>query len=111
MRLPRLLLVSLLLLKSIQFYGQAKALPNASFTFSPIDPLVNQAVKFSVNGTVSSGTSYYWGFGDGTTITTSNSTITHSYGQAGNYTVSLTITSQAAVATLTRYVAVFTYIP
>jgi PKD repeat protein len=110
--LPRILLVSLLLLVSIQFYGQqARALPSASFTFSPIDPLVNQVVKFTVNGTVSSGSTYNWDFGDGTINKTSISSITHSYGQAGNYTVSLTVNSQGAVATLTRYVMVFTSIP
>jgi PKD repeat protein len=97
---------------SIQFYApQARALPNASFTFSPVDPLVNQAVKFTVNGTVSSGTSYYWNFGDGTTNTTAISAIAHTYGAAGNYTVSLTVNSLGAVATLTRYVVVFTSIP
>ena len=107
----RLLLVSLILLMSIQFYGQAKALPNASFTFSPIDPLATQAVKFTVNGTISSGTSYYWDFGDLTTNTTIISSITHSYGQTGNYTVSLRVNSQGAVATLTRHVVVFASIP
>src|SRR5712691_1092435 len=102
-RLPRLLLVSLFLLMSIQFYGQqARALPNASFTFYPIDPLVNQVVRFNANGTVSSGPTYNWDFGDGTINKTTVSAITHSYGHAGNYTVSLTVDSQGAVATLTR---------
>jgi PKD repeat protein len=108
----RLLLVSLLFLISIQFYGQqARALPNASFTFSPIDPLVNQTVKFTVNGTVSSGTSYVWSFGDGTTNTTTISTITHSYGQVGNYSVALTVSDKGASDTLTRYVVVFASVP
>jgi PKD repeat protein len=97
---------------STQFYGQqARALPNASFTFSPVDPLVNQAVKFAVNGTVSSGTSYYWIFGDGTTNMTTIPTITHTYGVPGNYTVGLTVNSMGAIATLTRYVVVFASIP
>jgi PKD repeat protein len=109
-RLPlRLLLVSLLLFMCMQFYGQqARALPNASFTFSPVDPLVNQVVRFNVNGTVSSGTNYSWNFGDGGTNTTALSTITHTYGAAGNYTVILTVD---ALATLTRYVVVYTSIP
>jgi PKD repeat protein len=109
-RLPiRLALLSLLLFMPIQFFGQqARALPNASFTFSPIDPLVKQAVKFTANGTISSGTSYYWDFGDGGTNTTTLSTIAHAYGAAGNYTVILTVD---AVATLTRYVVVYASIP
>ncbi len=108
----RLLLFCLLVLMSTQFYAQqARALPNASFTFSPVDPLVNQAVKFTVNGTVSSGTSNSWNFGDGTINTTSIPTIAHTYGVAGNYTVSLTVNSLGAVATLTRYVVVFASIP
>jgi PKD repeat protein len=105
----RLVLVSMLLLMSIQSYGQqVRALPNASFTFSPVDPLVNRAVTFTVNGTVSSGTGYSWNFGDGGTNTTMLSTITHTYGAAGNYTVILAVD---AVATLTRYVVVYTSIP
>jgi PKD repeat protein len=109
-KLPvRLVLVGVLLLMCIQFYGQqARALPNASFTFSPIDPLVNHAVTFTVNGTISGGTSYSWDFGDGGVNATTLSTITHTYGAAGNYTVVLTVD---AVATLTRYVVVYASIP
>jgi PKD repeat protein len=112
-RLPvRLVLVSMLLLMCIQFYGQqASALPIASFTVSPVDPLVNHAVTFTVNGTTSSGASYYWDFGDGGTNRTTLSTIGHTYGAAGNYTVVLTVDTSGAVATLTRYVVVFTSIP
>jgi PKD repeat protein len=109
-RLPvRLILVSMLLLMCIQFYGkQASALPVASFTVSPVDPLVGHAVTFTVNGTVSSGTSYNWDFGDGGINVTTLSTITHTYGAVGNYTVILTVD---AVATLTRYVVVYASIP
>jgi PKD repeat protein len=112
-KLPvRLFIVGVLLLMCIQFYGQqARALPNASFTFSPIDPLVSHAITFTVNGTTSSGTSYNWDFGDGGINATALSTITHTYGAAGNYTVVLTVNSAGAVATLTRFVVVYASIP
>ncbi len=107
--LPRLVLAGLLLIMSIQLYGhEARGLPNASFTYWPIDPLANQVVTFTVNGTVSPGTNYSWDFGNGTTLATTAASVTGRYPASGTYTVTLTITDQKSTDTLSRSVTVFT---
>jgi PKD repeat protein len=67
--------------------------PTAAFTTTTAMPLVGQAVGFS--GAPSSDSdgsivSYTWSFGDGSTG--SGEVTSHSYGSAGTYTVSLTVT-------------------
>jgi len=75
--------------------------PVASFTFTPTAPNVSQIVTF--NATASSdpdGTiaSYEWDFGDGTPIVTETDPITtHAYVDAGNYTVTLTVTDNGTI--------------
>jgi len=66
--------------------------PACSFTFSPSKPQVGQTVQFTDQSTDSDGTivSWAWNFGDGGTSTSRNPT--HTYGSAGTYTVSLTVT-------------------
>src|SRR5207302_3777888 len=62
----------------------------ASFTYSPSSPQTNQQVTFT--GSASGGTAPYtfsWAFGDGSTGT--GSTVSHSYGTAGTFTVTLTV--------------------
>jgi len=73
------------------------SLPTASFTFSPTQPRINEAVFFngasSLAGAGHTIASYRWDFGDGATgagVSTS-----HIYTVAGNYTVSLTVTDEA----------------
>jgi hypothetical protein len=67
--------------------------PVASFSYSPLDPQVNQTISFDASGcTDSDGTivSYSWDFGDG--HMSQLQTPTHTYNQEGSYTVMLTIT-------------------
>src|SRR3989454_1034843 len=62
----------------------------ASFTYSPANPQIAQAVSFT--GSASGGTQPYnfgWAFGDGSTGT--GSAATHAYTTAGSYTVVLTV--------------------
>ncbi|TMI16818.1 PKD domain-containing protein, partial [Candidatus Bathyarchaeota archaeon] len=62
----------------------------ASFTFSPANPQVGQAVSFTASA--SGGTqpyAYSWTFGDGGIG--SGSSVTHSYQAAGSYNVVLTV--------------------
>ena len=85
--------------------------PKAAFTFLPAVITVGQQVTFdastscptdaSGNCTTTNGsiTSYFWTFGDGTTG--SGKTITHSYGAANTYVVSLTVTSDRALTAST----------
>jgi hypothetical protein len=66
--------------------------PVASFTYSPVDPQVNQTISFDASGcTDSDGTivSYSWIFGDG--HMSQLQTPTHTYNQEGSYTVMLTV--------------------
>lgn len=74
--------------------------PVASFTFTPTAPNVSQTVTF--NATASSdpdGTiaSYKWDFGDLTVVTETDPITTHAYADAGNYTVTLTVTDNGTI--------------
>ena len=66
--------------------------PVASFTYSPLNPLVGVTVTFNatssydLDGTI---VSYKWNFGDGTTA--NGKKVTHKYVQDGSYTVKLTV--------------------
>ncbi len=65
--------------------------PQASFTMAPASPVVGQSVVFTSTSTDASYplTSYAWSFGDGSSAITANAS--HSYAQAGNYSVTLTV--------------------
>src|SRR3954471_24851673 len=68
--------------------------PIASFTAVQQKP--SATVLFDASGSSESGgsiVSYSWDFGDGSTVlTTSNTTVSHAYAKAGNYTATLTVT-------------------
>jgi len=88
--------------------GTSNAAPSASFTVSPSSPKTGETVNFDGSGsTDSDGTisSYEWDFGDGSTAT--GQTTSHSYGSAGDYTVSLTVTDDAgATDTVSKTISV-----
>jgi len=68
--------------------------PTASFTFSPPNPKVGEVVNFDASSSTPNGgsiISYEWNFGDGNITTVSGSAITHVYGTASIYTVTLTV--------------------
>jgi parallel beta-helix repeat protein len=68
--------------------------PIAFFTYAPQILFVNETITFNAssshdpNGFI---VNYTWNFGDVNTTTTNQSTITHVYSSAGNYTVTLTV--------------------
>ncbi len=67
--------------------------PTVLFTYSPLEPLVNETVNFDASTSLPNGgsiTDYSWNFGDGQTDT--GSTTTHSYSATGTFTVTLTLT-------------------
>ena len=74
--------------------------PNASFVFAPNQPEVGEAVNFtdqsSDDGMIASRD---WEFGDGATA--SGETPSHSYGAAGDYTVTLTVTDDEGASSTT----------
>jgi len=68
--------------------------PTASFTFSPKNPLVNEEITFDASASTDpdgSIVSYEWDFGDGNITKTTEEKINHSYSEAGNYNVTLTV--------------------
>jgi PKD repeat protein len=84
--------------------------PTASFTATPASgaaPLVvafNAAASSDSDGSI---TRYAWNFGDGGTTSSTGSTASRTYGSAGTYTVTLTVTdNRGATASTTRTVQV-----
>jgi PKD repeat protein len=69
--------------------------PVASFTFSPLDPLMHEIVTFDASASSSDGgtiVSYTWNFGDDNITIVSDPIITHAYSMYGTYTVTLNVT-------------------
>ena len=58
------------------------------------DPVVGEPVIFDASNSVDSSgiSSFYWIFGDGTTINSSEAVVTHDYSQSGKYTITLIVT-------------------
>jgi PKD repeat protein len=74
---------------------QVGSMPTANFTYSPIgvilptDELTFNASKSTArNSTI---VSYFWDFGDNSTITLNESIVTHRYSKRGVYNVNLTV--------------------
>ena len=71
------------------------ALPQASFTYSPSEPIAGKTVTFDastsddLDGSI---VSYGWDFGDDTNATLADPVVTHNYMAFGTYTVNLTVT-------------------
>ncbi len=63
--------------------------PHALFSLPKINLCIGETIFLQVIGQ-SSTSSYYWDFGNGTTATIGNPSV--SYGQAGSYAISLTVT-------------------
>ena len=69
--------------------------PNASFTYSPAHPVVNEAISFNASESKDHDgyiTNYKWEFGDGNITDTTEPIINQTYALAGEYTVNLTVT-------------------
>lgn len=71
--------------------GDENTPPSVSFSIEPSAPLVGESVTFTDNSTDDGMiASREWDFGDGTTATGAEAS--HTYSEAGDYTVSLTVT-------------------
>jgi PKD repeat protein len=64
---------------------------NAAFSADNYNPCTGQAVTF--NALPSTGATYAWDFGDGSSTSSATFTVQHQYSTAGTYTVTLTVTS------------------
>jgi PKD repeat protein len=81
--------------------------PLVTFSFTPIEPKVNEPVEFDASGSTDDGeiVRYAWDFGDGQTG--EGKTITHTYKTAGTFTVKLTLTDdRGAKNSLSRTITV-----
>jgi gliding motility-associated-like protein len=58
-------------------------------------------VAFAVTGNIGAGGTYVWNYGDNTTGTTANTSITHAYAAFGDYTANLTATNAAGCKAIT----------
>ena len=75
--------------------------PTAAFTFTPSSPDMGQTVTFDASTTVDEGArcsscSFIWDFGDSTTAT--GQVVTHVFGAAGTYMVTLTATDSVGTS-------------
>ena len=86
-----------------QVVGVSLAPPVASFTFAPASPSILDPVVFT-NTSTGADLSYRWDFGDGTSATTANAS--HTYEDAGVYTVVLTVTNGGGDSRAQRTVSV-----
>jgi len=82
--------------------------PSADFSYTPLNPVVNDTISFDAGASVDydgSIVSYAWDFGDGNTST--GKTTSHVYSSSGKYTVTLTITdNDGAVKSIYKYISV-----
>lgn len=72
-----------------------KGPPTASFTYSPENPLIYDEVTFDASSSYDDGwiVKYEWDFGDGVSVGSAEvQVVKHAYTQAGDYTVTLTVT-------------------
>ncbi len=85
--------------------------PIASFTYCPENPIVNQAITFNASSSYDPDgkiTNYEWDFGDGNITSTTEEIIKHSYSEAGNYEVTLTVTDdKGATNSITKIITVY----
>lgn len=97
------------------FYGELREYPGphapepvASFTFSPLTPVVGEHVTFDASGSFDRDgyiVGWNWDFGDGNSDT--GKIVTHAYSAAETYAVTLTVTDNDALTdTVTSYVTV-----
>ncbi|MDG2330912.1 MAG: M57 family metalloprotease [Flavobacteriales bacterium] len=81
--------------------------PDADFTKDLTNPicLTDQPITFNAN--TAGYTDYSWDFGDGTTLSGTDSSPTHSYAAVGTYYVNLTVTSPGYQPSDTTYLEDF----
>jgi PKD repeat protein len=68
--------------------------PTATFTMDPKNPVVGETITFDASASVDPDgeiVKYVWDFGDENTSKVEDSSITHSYTVAGEYTVKLKV--------------------
>lgn len=77
--------------------------PAASFTWSPVNPTVSQAVQFTDTST-GPPTTWSWTFGDGSSSSLANPT--HAYATQGTYSVTLQVGNAHGTSSVTKSITV-----
>jgi PKD repeat protein len=77
---------------------------DADFSWLPVTPIAGEVVTFTATASGTEPLSYEWAFGDGTTG--SGQIVTHTYAEAGDYTVVLTVSNACATVVATHVVHV-----
>ncbi len=97
---------------SVRITVQPNRRPDAAFTIAPQDPLTNEPITFDASGSTDAANltaqtivDYEWDFGDGSQ--SHGRTVTHRYGDDGDYDVKLTLTDHGdSTTSLTKTVGV-----
>jgi len=79
--------------------------PVANFVWYPASPLVDEIILFNASSSYDLDgniVGYNWNFGDGTTVAGPKATVTHSYGRAGTYTVTLEVVDNLGASSVIR---------
>ncbi len=88
--------------------------PIASFSYSPENPVVNEAIIFNasfssdIDGNI---TKYEWNFGDGNITNITEELINHSYSSTGEYNITLTVTDDGCATNTTTKEIVILPVP
>jgi PKD repeat protein len=92
--------------------GVSVGAPSASFTASPTNGIGPLTVSFTDSST-GNITNRFWDFGDGATLKTSATSVTHTYAAPGTFTVSLIVSGAGGAGTNTQpaYISVVMYPP
>ncbi|MFB6285209.1 MAG: PKD domain-containing protein [Candidatus Bipolaricaulia bacterium] len=77
--------------------------PQATFTFAPERPSVDETIRFDASGSSDPDgrlAQYNWSFGDGTSA--QGETVTHQYGSEGTFNVTLTVLDEEGASSRSR---------
>jgi PKD repeat protein len=96
--------------KEITVEGRPNQPPTADFDWAPTEPEAGDVVTFTADASDPDDPpdepfTYAWDFGDGTTLAASedNQEVTHTYANAGTYTVTLTVTDSRGAQTVVEH--------
>jgi len=96
--------------KEITVEGRLNQPPTADFDWTPTSPEAGDEVTFTATASdpddpPDTPLTYAWDFGDGTTLAASedNQEVTHTYANAGTYTVTLTVSDSRGAQTVVEH--------